>query len=163
MSPVAVGEIEPHPGLPISHNTHEEIILGTPTPTIVQCVAIFSRKFPELAFLHHSNFFGSWKIHGRAKHGTHTAAMLALCSNFLPTTLPGLLLGEDYASYARDGLSHVVLEAPNTSTVQALLTMAMYEWGCGNGYMAWMYSGMRKTNYRFNLPVTDKLKGWQHG
>lgn len=67
--------------------------------------------------------------------------MFALCRRFLPDTTREVLTTEQYVKYARDGLSRIVMDVPNSTMVQALLTMAMYEWGNGNGYGAWMYSG----------------------
>lgn len=75
------------------------------------------------------------------KHWVHIAAIFALCSRFLVASTPGLLTADEYSLYVREGLSRAVMDSPNTAVVQALLTMAMKEWGDGNAYCAWMYSG----------------------
>lgn len=120
---------------------HQGRLLGLQTSTLVQAAAVFTRKFPELAFLHLPSFSGSWETENGEKHWVHIVAMLALCHKFLHKTLPGLLSAEEYALLARKGLSSIATEPPNRSAVQALLTMSMNEWGSGNGYSAWMYSG----------------------
>lgn len=48
--------------------------------------------------------------------------------------------GEDYGKYAREAIYAV--DVPDVLTVQTLLIIAINEWGVGNGYKAWMYSGM---------------------
>lgn len=149
---------------PSKSNAHQEryeqLILETPTATIVRVAEIFTRKFPELAFLHLPTFSGCWKADDGTKHWVHIASMLALCCSFLSSTSPGLLDAEDYAICARDGLSRIVMDFPNRTTVQALLTLAMYEWGCGNGYSAWMYSG-NHTKAKFHF--TQVLITCRHG
>lgn len=71
----------------------------------------------------------------------HIAAILSLCSVFLSTDTANLQSPETYAAYTRDGLSRVAIDPPSITIVQTMLTIAMYEWGNGNGYGSWMYSG----------------------
>jgi hypothetical protein len=48
---------------------------------------------------------------------------------------------EDCATYVKAALSGVLFESPKLATVQTLLILAMYEWGNGRGYDAWMATG----------------------
>lgn len=113
-----------------------EAVLDLPPQIIVEVASIFTLKFPELAFLHLPTFSSE------TKNWVHIAAMLALCYRLLPAATQACLESEDeYASYARQGLQIIPSGVPTLATVQALLTMSMYEWGAGNGYGAWMYSG----------------------
>lgn len=48
---------------------------------------------------------------------------------------------EDYAAYVKTALSGVLFRPPKLATVQTLLILAMYEWGNGRGYDAWMTTG----------------------
>lgn len=87
---------------PRDQQSHEDVILRTPTSTIVQCASIFTRKFPELAFLHLSTFSGCWNRKDGVKHWVHIAAMLALCSRFLPPSTNGLLSNNYYKRCVED-------------------------------------------------------------
>jgi hypothetical protein len=53
-----------------------------------------------------------------------------------------LRTAEKYAEATRSALSQTLVEPPHLEIVQALLVFSMYEWGNGNGYKAWMYSGV---------------------
>lgn len=135
-----LGHGYPSPQQHLGRQPDKRSILVTPASTIVQTAALFSRKFPELAFVHLPSFSGCWESDECAKYWVHISSMLALCLRFLPPAT-NILAEEDYVSFAREGLSRVVMDPPDRTIVQALLTMAMYEWGNGNGYGAWMYSG----------------------
>lgn len=124
-----------------SLQSSRDIVRALPESVITQSVLIFSQRFPELAFLHFSNFSGSIQSYESLNVRVFISSVLALCARFLPSDTPRLSHSEEYAVYARDGLSTVVTEPPSILTIQALLIVAMYEWGNRNGYRAWMYSG----------------------
>lgn len=122
-------------------NSQQDIISSLPTSTIIQSVSIFARKFPELAFIHLSSFSGIAGSFEHVQRRNHIAAILSLCADLLPSTTPNLQSPETYAKYTREGLSRLVINPPSITVVQTLLTIAMYDWGNGNGYGAWMYGG----------------------
>ena len=63
------------------------------------------------------------------------AAMVALCSPLMQEDCDR----ERYASYARNIV--LAIDLPDRHTIQALLTLAMFEWGNGRSHRAWSYSG----------------------
>ncbi|TVY52771.1 putative transcriptional regulatory protein, partial [Lachnellula cervina] len=116
-------------------NSQQDIISSLPTSTIIQ-------SFPELAFIHLSSFSGIAGSFEHVQRRNHIAAILSLCADLLPSTTPNLQSPETYAKYTREGLSRLVINPPSITVVQTLLTIAMYDWGNGNGYGAWMYGGI---------------------
>ncbi|KAJ5889068.1 fungal specific transcription factor domain-containing protein [Penicillium taxi] len=121
---------------PRSVQSLQSIVDQTPYSVIVKAAGLFCRKFPELSFLHFPTF-----ITAPRKQELQIAAMLTLCQRFMPSS-ELMFTEEEYANYTQNCLSRVPKDPPSISTVHALLTMSMYEWGGGNGYGAWMYSGM---------------------
>lgn len=115
-------------------------------------LGIFIRKFPELRFLHLPSFLkairgleagGQGRLSDEGERGQPPlrllcASLLALCIPLMEdaSTLPP---PAHFAAYARERVS--IADPPNLLTVQALIVLAMYEWGVGNGYRGWMYSG----------------------
>ncbi|KAF2493747.1 hypothetical protein BU16DRAFT_550743 [Lophium mytilinum] len=95
---------------------------------ILDAASKFHSKFPELSFLHLGTFDLDSEETGNV---LFKAALLALCS-----TRPDV-----HAKYVKSALSKVLLEPPRLVTVQTLLILAMYEWGDGRGYDAWMTTG----------------------
>lgn len=162
LSPAALGETEPGIETAPNDQSQQDIISTLSTSTIIQSVAIFARKFPELAFIHLSSFSGSARSYEHVQRRVHIAAIISLCRSLLPQGISNLQSAEDYATYAREGLSRVVIDPPSITIVQTLLTIAMYEWGNGNGYRAWMYSGKDKTLRRFSQALTACRHGNPH-
>lgn len=103
-------------------------------------------KFPELAFVHISNFMEEWRT---AKGSKESSALLAVILAVTKGQLAvlqvswddSLLSADLYASFAKDILSNVLLESPKIQVVQALLIITLYEWGCRNFHKAWVYCG----------------------
>ncbi|CAI6088612.1 unnamed protein product [Clonostachys chloroleuca] len=138
--------------LQVSVNGNPNGGFAVDSSTIIAALKTFSSKFPEFRFVHLptlSKFIHSIEENGRIKFLQRTcsesssihmlcASIVALC---LPITheLSHASPPEAFASFARGCVS--IASPPDLSTVQALLALSMYEWGTGNGYRAWMYSG----------------------
>lgn len=119
------------------------------TPLVHSAAHVFVAQFPELGFLHMPSFshelnqldrpgaghHGSQGANSRTKLRAFGSAVVALCSPLMQGTYDR----ESYASFARDSVSPADL--PDKNTVQTLLVLAMYEWGNGRAYRAWVYSG----------------------
>lgn len=119
----------------------------TPRPILLQAAKTFSRKFPELAFLHLPTI--SQRINqSDLDYGIQIllTAILALCAPFLGKPSGEISFDlrrpEEYAQCIRTVLAHEVISTPCIEMVQTLLVISMYEWSGGSGYKAWMYSGM---------------------
>ncbi|KAH7417555.1 putative fungal-specific transcription factor [Cadophora sp. MPI-SDFR-AT-0126] len=118
----------------------KEIVLALSPQLVFEVTTVFHQKFPEFAFFHLPTFVNNWKDGDSS--WVLIAAMFALCCRFLPASSKPKLLSEDQlALYARIGLQSVLIDPPSLHMVQALLVMAMYEWGSGNDHNAWMNSG----------------------
>lgn len=119
------------------------------TPLVHNAAHVFVAQFPELGFLHMPSFsqeLNQLDNPGPGPHGPQGAnprtklralgsAIVALCAPLMQ----GACDREGYASFARDSVSPADL--PDKNTVQTLLVLAMYEWGNGRAYRAWVYSG----------------------
>lgn len=119
------------------------------TPLVLNAAHVFVAQFPELGFLHMPSFSlelnqldypntghnGSQGANSRTKLRALGSAIVALCAPLMQ----GSCDREGYASFARDSVSPADL--PDKNTVQTLLVLAMYEWGNGRAYRAWVYSG----------------------
>ncbi|KAK0762781.1 hypothetical protein N5P37_005599 [Trichoderma harzianum] len=118
---------------------------------VAKAANVFVIQFPELNFLHLPSFLQDLKHlddHavdnvGQQESDNHLAklkglcfALLALCAQWCEDKDST----EHYISSARSSLSAV--DHPDVFTVQTLLVIAMYEWGCGRTYKAWADSGM---------------------
>ncbi len=107
-----------------------DVVKATPRAEMLQAATNFRQKFPELSFLHIR--ISDTDANGRADL-ILSASIMALCSTDTDQ--------EEYVTYVKNGLSGVLLETPKLITVQSLLILAMYEWGHGKGYSAWMATG----------------------
>ncbi|CAK7236586.1 hypothetical protein SCUCBS95973_009657 [Sporothrix curviconia] len=128
-------------------NDRHDVFSGVDGSTVLTALSLFHRKFPELRFLHLPSItrhirqlWGQDRVrasrHGgpRQKLRLLCAAVMALCSSDGNTSGP-------FADYVRGHVAASLFAAPDLLTVQTLLVLAMYEWGMGQGYRAWMYSG----------------------
>lgn len=107
-----------------------DVLTHTPRSEILQAASNFRLKFPELSFLP----IGRFEIASAGKSDLLLmASVMALCSQYGDP--------EEYVAYVKTGLSMVLLNPPHLNTVQSLLLLAMYDWGHGNGYSAWMATG----------------------
>ncbi|KPM42997.1 hypothetical protein AK830_g3513 [Neonectria ditissima] len=132
-------------------------------------LSVFSRKFPELRFIHQPSFCKS--LHGlesmnldgstpKLSDRLLYASLAALCCPLLDRQDDGVSpSAEDFASYVRDHIS--LSEPPTLTLVQTLLVLSMYEWGTGCGYRAWTYSGMATRMMQSLLVLTppNTLRG----
>ncbi|GFF50479.1 hypothetical protein IFM46972_09054 [Aspergillus udagawae] len=111
--------------------------------TVLNILNAFTNKHPELAILNHSAFIKDCQSPIRAETKTLLSAVLALSRSHLSLmNLPwvhSLLPGEHYAAYAREMLADKSFQSPNTHISQALLVMALYEWGSREFHRAWIY------------------------
>ncbi|EEA24966.1 hypothetical protein TMatcc_008068 [Talaromyces marneffei ATCC 18224] len=135
----------------VSHNPLDDCLLDS--ALVLQAGNVFNEKFPEIPFLHMSSFrkslqssirkeneiSGTPVAHGRAEFGRATALYAALIAVTLPIIEPDRKRDE-YAALAKRLVS--VDDAADIYQVQALVVLAIYEWGDGKPYRAWIYSGM---------------------
>jgi hypothetical protein len=135
--------IQPHLSSVTIGPANPDILSGI---SVLNICSVFSRKFPELRFLHWPSFSkivrslespDSWN-NSAANSRLLCISMIALCLA-ISDEPPNAPSAEHFATYVQDRLSTV--ESPDLVIVQALLALSVYEWGTGNGYRAWMHSG----------------------
>lgn len=107
---------------------------------------IFRRKFPELNFLHIASFFQELRGSPRRIILIDMSAILALCARFIPSLTAQFesprAASEHFAEFVRKNLYPQLVQQPTADLIHGLLLIAQYEWGEGNGFPAWMYTGM---------------------
>lgn len=101
--------------------------------------------FPELAILHLPTFVNDFQSVQSPESKALLGAVLAVTKaqlSVLPATWADELLSRDqYATYTRDMLSDLILQPPKIQVVQALLIIALHEWGSRDFHKAWVYCG----------------------
>lgn len=107
--------------------------------TIISACDTYRKKFPVANFLHYPSLITDVSSNLSSVEPVFLASLLSLCARFLPDH--HLHPGETYAEYARNHLAHRVFEGPSLYLAQSLVMIALYEWGSGRPYKAWMYSG----------------------
>lgn len=136
---------------------------------VLQAGSVFNDKFPEIPFLHMSSFrksvrssirddteaSGTQVAHSKGRFGRATALYAALIAVTLPIINPDMKR-DDYAALAKQIVS--AHDAADIYQVQALIVLAMYEWGDGKPYRAWIYSGMAIRLVQLIGSITDSEK-----
>ncbi|EED18778.1 fungal specific transcription factor, putative [Talaromyces stipitatus ATCC 10500] len=130
---------------------------------------VFNEKFPEIPFLHMSSFRKSLRLldrdadagtglsgaHNQSRFGPASALYAALIAVTLPIIEPSVK-ADEYAALAKQLVS--ADDAGDISQVQALIVLAIYEWGSGKPYQAWIYSGMAIRLVQLIGSITDREK-----
>ncbi|KAF9888472.1 hypothetical protein FE257_008579 [Aspergillus nanangensis] len=122
--------------------------------TIISACDTYRKKFPVANFLHYPSLIADLSSNPASVEPVFIAALLSLCARFLPDD-PQLGPEESYADYARIHLAHRAFEGPSLYLAQALVMIALYEWGSGRPYKAWMYSGMATYMIQSLLKTAD--------
>ena len=94
--------------------------------------------------LHPSSFIEDYKISCSIESKCLLAAVLAAVGSQVPYngfSAQQFLPEEQYASFANEILVESCFKPPNLQVGQALLVMAIYEWGSREFHRAWMYCG----------------------
>ncbi|PWY66000.1 PLP-dependent transferase [Aspergillus heteromorphus CBS 117.55] len=129
-------------------------ITPLPPATLIAACDVYRKKFPVVNFLHYPSLIADLSDpHPVAVEPVFLAALLSLCVRFLDDPL--LAPSETYAEYARAQLAHRAFEAPSLYLAQSLVMIALYEWGSGRPYRAWMYSGMATYMIQSLLKTAD--------
>ncbi|KAF2812532.1 uncharacterized protein BDZ99DRAFT_518363 [Mytilinidion resinicola] len=119
-------------------STVSEFFSSVPTGLINEAVSILRLKFPEYGFIQPPSL--------EPKHDQpdieklRLLAILAVASRYMPNQ--SLEQSEQYAAFVRQDLLLHVASPPRLSIIQAFLVLALYEWGEGVGYRAWMFAGV---------------------
>ena len=112
----------------------------------MKCLHIFHDKYPELAIVHIPTFLSSIQTSRSTETTSLLAAILAVTRAQLSVLNPALaeklLSSEQYAHFARDLLSDLMLQPPKIYIVQTLLIITLHEWGSRDFHKAWVYCGI---------------------
>lgn len=133
-------------GLPTkSEYSSQSLLCSLDDDSVTEVVEIFSRKFPELSFVHIADFLQRLRTSQRQILLVKMAAILALCARFVPSALCHFesprAASEHYAAFVQQRLWPHIIHEPDAEMVHCLLLIAQYEWGEGNSFAAWMYTG----------------------
>ncbi|CAK7231341.1 hypothetical protein SBRCBS47491_007898 [Sporothrix bragantina] len=125
----------------------EDVFSSVGINTVLSTLSLFHQKFPELRFLHlpsithHVRSIWNHDRHQATRHGSAREKLRLLCAAVMALCSSSASTSDRYADYVRDRVAVSLFTAPDLITVQTLLVLAMYEWGMGQGYRAWMYAG----------------------
>ncbi|RJE20222.1 fungal specific transcription factor [Aspergillus sclerotialis] len=148
-----IGPFPPVADVPVIHgpsqgNEKQRIndhIASLSPGVIVRIMNTFSCKFPELGMLHPSSFIEGFRQSYSIESQSLLAAVLAATGSQVSyngfASPQEFLTEEQYASFAREILAESCFKPPKLQVAQALLVMAIYEWGSREFHRAWMYSG----------------------
>ncbi|EPE09830.1 fungal specific transcription factor [Ophiostoma piceae UAMH 11346] len=141
----------------------DDIFAGTDLAAVLSAFSVFNQKFPELRFIHLPTFTRhlrqAWynESHAaRQKLRLLCAAVIALCTaphRHIRNGTTAMPSADRCAEFVRQNVS--VFLSPDLVTVQTLVAFAMYEWGMGHGYRAWMLAGSA-TRMMQSLPALIK-------
>lgn len=113
------------------------------------------RKSLRLPIRDGNGVLGTPTPRSQGRFGRATALYAALIAVTLPIIDPDMKRDE-YAAVAKQFLS--VEDAADIYQVQALVVLAIYEWGNGKPYRAWIYSGMAIRLVQLIGSITDYEK-----
>ncbi|KAI1365910.1 hypothetical protein F5Y08DRAFT_352330 [Xylaria arbuscula] len=137
--PVARKRIAPPTNVAPTSDELASHFAGVDASVFAQAFAILRVQFPECGFLHPSDFE---RISGDVSDDDklRLIAILAVSCRYL---------GEDADQHRAEHVALLTRELqcritapPSLSLIQCFLIMAVYEWGEGIGYSAWMYAGI---------------------
>ncbi|KAI1175501.1 hypothetical protein F4777DRAFT_328700 [Nemania sp. FL0916] len=112
---------------------------GIDASVFAQAVATFRVQFPECGFLHPSDLeCVSGDVADDDK--LRLIAILAVSGRYLGESADARRA--DHVALLTRELQHRITAPPSLSLIQCFLVMAIYEWGEGVGYSAWMYAGI---------------------
>ncbi|KAJ8132832.1 hypothetical protein O1611_g793 [Lasiodiplodia mahajangana] len=112
---------------------------GIDASVFAQAVATFRVQFPECGFLHPSDLERvSCDVPDDEK--LRLIAILAVSCRYLGESADARRA--DHAALLTQELQCRITAPPSLSLIQCFLIMAIYEWGEGIGYSAWMYAGI---------------------
>ncbi|KAJ5899704.1 hypothetical protein N7495_004448 [Penicillium taxi] len=121
--------------------------------TLIKAVETYRRKFPITNFLHYPSLISDISSNIDSVDPIFLASLLSLCVRFM--NCEDLGDEETYAAYARKHLAHRAMEIPSLYLAQSLVMISFYEWGTGQPYQAWMYSGMATYMIQSLLKMAD--------
>ncbi|KAI2643687.1 hypothetical protein GGS21DRAFT_497730 [Xylaria nigripes] len=112
---------------------------GIDVGVFAQAVARFRVQFPECGFIHPSDLErASVNIHDDDK--LRLIAILAISCRYLGQAADARRT--EHAALLTRELHCRITAPPTLGLIQCFLIMAIYEWGEGVGYSAWMYAGI---------------------
>ncbi|KAG0003420.1 hypothetical protein BGZ80_007601 [Entomortierella chlamydospora] len=103
----------------------------------------FDSVYYQLPIIHPGSFMIQYK-EGKVSPNLLNAICAAVArfsTHADVVTIPAFLAGEPFAANVRSALVDSI-DIPTVATVQALLLLAMYEYGAARGPRAWMFGGM---------------------
>ncbi|KAH8164635.1 hypothetical protein CIB48_g3598 [Xylaria polymorpha] len=112
---------------------------GIDVGVLAQAVATFRVQFPECGFLHPSDLE---RVSGDVsdEEKLRLIAILAVSCRYLGESAD--IHRAEHAALLTRELQCRITAPASLSLIQCFLIMALYEWGEGIGYSAWMYAGI---------------------
>ncbi|KAI1824688.1 hypothetical protein F4861DRAFT_250380 [Xylaria intraflava] len=112
---------------------------GIDAGVFAQAVATFRVQFPECGFIHPSDLERASSLMSDDEK-LRLIAILAVSCRYLGESADGRRA--EHAALLTRELQCRITAPPTLGLIQCFLIMALYEWGEGVGYSAWMYAGI---------------------
>lgn len=133
-----------------------ELFKLIPREEHAEALSIFQAQFPEFGFIHPIDYdLEAEKIDG--SHAIRLLAIFAVASRYFNSTAAPL--ARDCASLVTKKLQQHITSPSGIHLIQTYLIMALYEWGEGEGFSAWMYSGIAARMAQGSLLVRTPVNG----
>ncbi|PIG85857.1 hypothetical protein AARAC_001779 [Aspergillus arachidicola] len=91
---------------------------------------------------------------------------MALCARYIPELVDQYsspyLASEHFADVVRENIMSYMAQHPGIDIVHALILLSLYDWGEGNGFQAWVYTGVygHENGSGYLLTGEGKHKGY---
>ena len=110
---------------------------SVPARTYAHAISIFRAQFSEYGFIQPSDLERPRDLSDCDK--LRLVAILAVVCRYMDG--PFRQTQVEHANVVTRELQNRLTSPPNLSLIQGFLIMALYEWGEGQGYVAWIYAG----------------------
>ncbi|GMG06443.1 unnamed protein product [Aspergillus oryzae] len=111
---------------------------------VIRASRVFVQQFPEFGFVHKPTFFEYGLQDGVP--AIKFCAIMALCARYIPELVDQYsslyLASEHFADVVRENIMSYMAQHSGIDAVHALILLSLYDWGEGNGFQAWVYTGV---------------------
>ncbi|CAM1507321.1 Fc.00g069620.m01.CDS01 [Cosmosporella sp. VM-42] len=116
-----------------------QFFVSIPRQVVTKSLSIFRTQFPEYGFIHPSDLDfqpGQLSDSEMLKY----MAIVAVSHRYMDSEASSF--GSDCAARVAQGIQSRIHSLPCLNLIQAVLIMALHQWGDGEGYSAWMHAGI---------------------
>ena len=128
-----------------SHDHDRRVsLVDLPRAKLAEALEVFQRAYPGFCMVHHTDTIQRWDAPHDNVLDLKVSVILALCAGHFGRADAWScfkLAGQQTLMSLQNTLWPRMMQRPDIDTVQCLLLISQLEWGRGNGYAAWMYTG----------------------